>query len=138
MEVKKKTTFDLIKKDLDWLDSRSKSTNIIEISYVLNHLNGLMVTFADEVSVAYELMCQAEDEYDIAFAKKFTELTENGTSAAGAKPKVESELGDLKKKWTEMKVLYKRLNTFLDRCDRVNDSFRQMISIQKQMDLKNV
>jgi hypothetical protein len=69
MKDNTKTTFDLIKRDLDWLDSMAKSTNILDISYTLNHLNGLMVRFADEVSTAYELMCQAEDEYDIAFAK---------------------------------------------------------------------
>jgi hypothetical protein len=132
------TNTEQIIKDLKWLEERKTSTDIVSISHVLNHLNGLMVSFGDEVTAAYELQCEAEDKYDIAFAKKFSELTASGTSAAAAKPIVESELGELKKEWTKAKVMYKKLNSFMDRVDRLADGFKQSQSILNKVDLKRV
>lgn len=129
---------DLIIKDLEWLESRKSSTDIVSIAQVLNHLHGLNVRLGSEVTEAYALMCEAEDDYDIAFAKRFTELTSSGTSAAAAKPMVEAELGDKKRHWTSCKIVYRRLDSFLDRVDRVADSFRQSVSVVKAVDLKHV
>lgn len=129
---------DRIIKGLKWLEDRTDSTDIISLSQGLNRLAILSVRLAEEVCDAYELQCELEDSFDEAYAKKFSELTKNGTSAAAAKPVVEAELAEMKREWTQAKVLYKRLNSFIDRVDRVADSFRQSISVQKQADLKNV
>lgn len=133
-----KNNLDPIIKDLKWLEDNKKSTNILQISQVLNHLAILSVRLAEEVTEAYKLQCELEDTYDIKYAQRFTELTQGGTSAAAAKPMVEAELSADRKDWTIAKVGYKRLNSFLERIDRVLDSHRQSISVQKQADLKNV
>jgi hypothetical protein len=133
-----KTNIDLIIKDLKWLEDRKASTDIKSISHVLNHLSILSARFADEVTNAYKLQCELEDTYDIKYAQRFTELTTSGTSAAAAKPMVEAELAEDRRNWTSAKVGYKRLDTFLDRIDKVLDSYRQAVSVQKQADLKNV
>lgn len=129
---------DQITKDIEWLGKNAKSSNIGEISQVLNHLAVLTVTLGNQVSDAYALQQELEDEYDIAFATKFTELTKSGISAASAKPQVEAELGERKRDWSQAKAGYKRLSTFLDRCDKVLEAFRQSVSVEKMSNLKNI
>lgn len=138
MESNTESNTDRIIKGLQWLEDRTNSTDIISITHGLNTLAILAVRLAEEVTDAYELQCELEDEYDTAFAKRFSELTSNGTSAAAAKPAVEAELADAKKEWTRAKVLYRKLSTFLERVDRVLEAFRQSVSVQKAADLKNV
>jgi len=127
-----------IQRDINWLGENAKSGNIGAISQVLNHLAVLTVTLGNEVSDAYKLQQELEDQYDIAFATKFTELTKGGISAAAAKPQVEAELAQERKDWTQAKAGYKRLSTFLDRCDRVLEAFRQSVSVEKMSNLKNI
>lgn len=127
-----------IQKDIHWLGENAKSGNIVAISQVLNHLSVLTVTLGHEVSDAYKLQQELEDDYDIAFAQKFSELTKTGTSAAAAKPVVESELTEAKRNWTQARAGYKRLSTFLDRCDKVLEAFRQSVSVEKMSNLKNI
>jgi hypothetical protein len=133
-----KSNTDSIISGLKWLEDRYDSTDIASLSHGLNRMAILTARLADEVVDAYELLSQLEDNFDEAFAKKFSELTGKGTSAAAAKPMVEAELVEMKREWTRAKVLYKKLNSFLDRCDRVMDTFRQSISVQKQADMKNI
>jgi ATP-dependent exoDNAse (exonuclease V) alpha subunit len=129
---------DLILKDLSWLENRKTSTDIVSISQVLNHLAILSVRLGEEVSEAYKLQQELKDNYDIKFAQKFSELTKSGTSAAAAKPIVEAELADDKRSWTAAGIGYKKLSSFLERIDRVMDTWRQAISVQKMSDLKNI
>jgi hypothetical protein len=125
------STIDLIIKRLKWLETNNRSNNIVNISKVLSDLSLLAVTLGEDVSNAYRLQSEYEDNYDIAFAQKFSELTKAGTSAAAAKPIVEAELANEKREWTTAKGVYKRLSTFLDRLDKVLDSHRQALSIAK-------
>lgn len=123
---------------LKWLEERYNSTDIVSLSHGLNRMAILTTRLADEVVDAYQLQAELEDSFDEAYAKKFAELTAKGSSAAAAKPLVEAELAEMKREWTQAKVLYKKLNSFLDRTDRVLDTFRQSISCQKQADMKNI
>ena len=129
---------DRIISGIKWLEERTDSTDIIGLSQGLNRLAILTVRLAEEVTGAYALQSELEDTYDTKLAKRFSELTTSGTSAAAAKPIVEAELAEDRKQWTQAKVLYKKLNSFLDRSDRVMDTFRQYISCQKQADMKNI
>lgn|SRR5690606_911583 len=121
---------------IKWLDNNKRSTNIVEISQTIDRLAVLSVTLGTMVSDAYALMNKLEDDYDIAFASKFTELTKSGISAAAAKPQVEAELAEPKRDWTSAKNGYKKLSVYLDRIDKVIESYRQYISVTK-LDLKN-
>jgi hypothetical protein len=129
---------DLIIKDLQWLESQKTSTDIVRISHVLNHLSILSVRLSQETVDAYKLQSELEDDFDIKYAQRFTELTGSGTSAAAAKPMVEAELFQEKRDWTKAKIGYKKLSSFLERIDRVMDTWRQAVSVQKMSDLKHV
>ena len=132
------TNTDRIVAGLKWLEERNDSTDIVGLSQGLNRLAILTVRLGEEVTDAYALQSDLEDQYDTKFAKRFSELTATGTSAAAAKVMVEAELALDKGAWTQSKILYKRLNSFLERTDRVLDTFRQYISCQKQADMKNI
>jgi len=131
-----KDTIDLIQDCINWLDQHNKSTALVPITQTIDRLAVLSVSLGHEVSEAYALMNTLEDSYDISFAEKFSKLTKEGTSAAAAKPMVEAELAHMKRDWTTAKNGYKRLSLFIDRIDRVIESYRQYISVSK-LDLKN-
>lgn len=131
-----KSTIDLIQVCITWLDQNSKSNNLTQISQTIGRLSILSVTLGHEVSNAYALASEMEDNYDIKFAEKFSKLTKEGTSAAAAKPIVEADLAQEKRDWTSAKNGYKKLSTFLERVDRVIEAYRQLISVSK-LDLKN-
>jgi hypothetical protein len=132
------TNTESIIKGLKFLEGLENSNDISTIAKALNRLAILTVRLGEEVTDAYQLQSEFEDIYDTKFAKRFSELTANGTSAAAAKPIVESELADLKKDWTAAKVAYKKLSGFLDRVDRVLDTFRQSVSVIKAADMKHL
>ena len=129
---------DRIISGLKWLEERTNSTDIVSLSHGLNQLAILTVRLGEEVTDAYALQSELEDNFDEAYAKRFSELTARGTSAASAKPIVEADLAEKKREWTQAKVMYKKLNSFLERVDRVLDTYRQSISCQKQADMKNI
>ena len=124
-----------IKKSITWLDEHKKSNSIVPISKVINSLTIDSVTLGDTVSDAYALMNELEDNYKIAEANFINEF--EGSNAA-AERAAEAHLAAEKRLFTEAKNTYKRLNTFLDRIDKICDAYRQMISVVKQTDLKNV
>jgi Mn-dependent DtxR family transcriptional regulator len=131
-----KSTIDMIQECITWLDQNSKSNNLVKISQTIGRLSILSVSLGHDVSNAYTLASEFEDNYDIAFAERFSKLTKEGTSAAAAKPIVEAELHKEKRDWTSARNGYKRLSTFMDRVDRVQEAYRQLISVSK-LDLKH-
>lgn len=129
---------DSIIKGLTYLEGLQNSNDITTIAKALNRMSILTVRLGQEVTDAYQLQSELEDEYDIAYAQRFSELTTTGTSAAAAKPIVEAELAEKRKDWTAAKVGYKKLSGFLDRIDRVLDTFKQSQSVIKATDLKHL
>lgn len=134
----KMTNTDSIIKGLAYLESQTNSSDISSLAKALNRLAILTVRLGEEVTDAYKLQAEFEDNYDIAYAKRFSELTASGTSAAAAKPIVEYELVQERRDWTAAKVGYKKLSGFLERVDRVLDTFRQSQSVIKATDLKHL
>lgn len=133
-ENMKSDIIDLIIVDLKWLDDNKKANNISAVSQVLNHLALLSVNLGEQVSEAYSLMNELEDEYKGSFADSVKAFD---GSVAKAEVNAESELKGKKKDWTQARNSYKKLSTFLDRLDRVLDSHRQALSIQK-LEAKNI
>ena len=123
-------TIEQINQIINWLNDNNKSSNIVLLTQSLNKLSVLCVTLAQDVSDAYALMNELEDVYDDKYNSRFTELTagKDKISAAAAKPQVEAELVEDKKNHTSAKGGYKKLSMYLDRVDRVNDSFRQYVA----------
>lgn len=118
-----------------WLGENNKSTNIVKLSQSLNKLSILTITLSNDVATAYEVMNNLKDEYDSEFAKRFTEVTNNKdekVSAAAAKPLIESQLVDKKKSTTDAQNTYKKMNMYLDRIDRIVDTYKQYISSLKK------
>jgi hypothetical protein len=124
-----------IKKQITWLDNNAKSTNIQAISIVVNKLQILAQTLSEDVTQAYALMNETEDNYKAAIAKF---VAEYDGGVAKAERLAEVEFVALKKQWTQAKNIYKGLDMLLDRLDKISDSQRQRVSVVKQSDLKNV
>lgn len=122
---------DEILERLEWLKGVKGSYDLVNISRKLDEIGILLVTLGTHVTDAYEAVSEAEDDYDIAFAKRFSELCKE-KSAASAKPQVEAELDEKKRTLTKHKINYKKLNTFLERCDKVIETHRQSLSILKK------
>lgn len=132
------TNNDVIIKGLKYLQGLENSNDISTIAKALNRMSILTVRLGEEVTNAYQLQSELEDAYDKAFAKRSSELTESGTSAAAAKQIVALELADMKKDWTSAKVGHKKLSMFLERVDKVMDTFKQSQSVIKAVDLKHL
>jgi hypothetical protein len=126
---------DDIQKSIDWLEQRIKSENIIELGIVLDKLSIQSMYLASQVSDAYELMNQAEDDYKHAVARYIKDFP-----GSRAKADVEAEVAyqDKKEHWTACKSVYKKLQMYLDRVDKIIESHRQRISVIKQTSLKNL
>lgn len=124
---------DQIQVCISWLNENKTSSNLVQIARIINELSVLSVNVGHEVSEAYALTNELEDDYKIAFAKKVSSSSE---SAAKAEKRAEAELEKEKKDWTQAKNGYKRLSVYLDRIDKVIESYRQSVSVQK-MDLKH-
>lgn len=126
---------DEIRRNIQWLESHAKSNNIVNITSVVNKLMTQSVTLADDVVEAYAIMNRAEDAYKHALAKF---VTESEDSKAKSEKQAEYKFSHLKSEWTEAKNVYKRLDTLLDRLDKICDHQKQRISVIKQTDLKHV
>lgn len=126
-------SIDAIKVAIDWLNKNKRSNNIVKFVKVIDELTIQLSYVGALVSEAYEGMNNAEDDYKIAIAKFMTEF--EGSAAKGEKA-AEVTHAELKKAWTGYKNLYKRLNTFMERTDKICDSHKQRISVMKNIDLK--
>lgn len=124
-----------IGKNIVWLGKNFESDNILLISQKLNQLQVQAATLANEVSIAYALMNDNEDAYKQNVAQFVTNYE---GSIAKAERAAEAEFAPLKREWTKAKNAYKRLDTILDRIDKICDTYRQRISVVKQAELKNV
>ena len=126
---------DEILSNLRWLENNIKSDDIIGKSKVLDKLAILSLNFSQQVTDAYSVMNELEDDYKIAIATFMRDF--DGSAAKGER---EAEVAHAKEKkdWTKAKNLYKGLNTFLDRIDKVLDAGRQSISVIKQTNLKHM
>ena len=125
---------DDIMKLITWLDDHKASNNITQLVKVIDSLNILCVTLGEQVSTAYALMNESEDDYKVAFARS---ITMSDQPVSRAERIAEADLYETKKLWTASKNNYKKLNMFLERIDRVSDSHRQRISVMKS-EIKNV
>ena len=120
-------------KCIKWLDENNKANNLIEISTVIDRIAVLSVNVGHMVSEAYSLMNELEDSFKVAYAKS---VSESDASVAKAEKAAEVITAEAKKDWTAAKNGYKRLSVYLDRLDKVIESYRQYISICK-LDMKN-
>ncbi|HEY0752280.1 MAG TPA: hypothetical protein VGD26_14070 [Chitinophagaceae bacterium] len=118
---------------IKWLDENNKANNLIEISTVIDRIAVLSVNIGHMVSDAYALQNELEDDYKIAYAKA---VSESEFSVAKAEKAAEVASAEARKNWTSAKNGYKRLSIYLDRLDKVIESYRQYISVSK-LDMKN-
>lgn len=126
-------TIEQIDEVITWLKENEKSNNLVEICRKIDRLAVLSVSVAHDVSTAYSIMNELEDEYDIEFAKG---ISSSQDSVAKAERKMEATLAEEKRLYTKAKNNYKKLDMYLDRIDRVIESYRQLVSVSK-MDLKH-
>lgn len=117
-----------VDKVIKWLEANKQSENIVRISQVLNQLAILSSTVSQQVTEAYAVMNELEDNYDIAYAEETVKVMKEGNSAAGTKPIVEAKLAGTKKSFTSAKNIHKKLSMYLDRMDRIADFYKQYVS----------
>lgn len=125
----------LINEQIEWLDENVQSNDILSVGMVLNKLSILSEGFGEMVTDAYSLSNELEDDYKIAFA---TYIKENTGSVAKLENDAEVACADLKRDWTTVKNNYRKLNTKLDRIDKILESHRQSVSVQVKASLKNM
>jgi len=131
-------TEELIKQindNLRWLDQYVKVDNIVDKGMVLDKLSILCVTLSEQVTEAYSLMNELEDEYKTATAQV---IKDSEKSVNKAEVEAEVMFADKKRDWTKAKNGYRKLSSYLDRIDKVIESHRQRISVVKAMGLKNM
>jgi hypothetical protein len=126
-----------IQKNIDWLDKNAASKNMVKICQVIDRLAVLSVSVGHHVAEAYAIMNELDDDYDVSFSKRFVEVSQQ-KSAAATKPTVEAELADKRRAFTQAKNAYKRLDIYLDRLDKVIESYRQLVSVVKQSEMKHI
>lgn len=126
-------TIEQIDEVITWLGQNEKSSNLVELCRKIDKLAVLSVSIAHDVSTAYGVMNELEDEYKIAFARG---ISSSRDSVAKAERHMEAELSEEKKLYTRARNNYKKLDMYLDRIDRVIESYRQLVSVSK-MDLKH-
>lgn len=129
-----KTTIDLIEECIEWLDKHKTSNAIGPITQTIDRLAVLSISLGNMVTDASALANELEDNYKASYA---TIVNAEGGSIAKAEYKAEAELIEAKKEWTSAKNGYKKLNTYLERLDRVIESYRQMVSVIKEEMKKN-
>lgn len=121
---------DQINDCIEWLNAHDKSHNLVEICQVIDKLAVLSVSVGEQVSEAYALMNDLEDEYNMAYAQA---VSQSSLSVAKAEAHAEATID--KSPYTTAKNAYKRLSIYLERIDRVIESYRQLVSVSK-MDMK--
>jgi hypothetical protein len=133
-----KGTIEQISDILDWIEQNYKTNNVINLSQANTKLGLLSVTLGEKVTDAYDVQQTLETDYDNQFAKRSGELVEGGMSSAASKTKAEAELVSLKKDCSVAKVIHKKLNSHLERLDKVMDAVKQQISVVNKTDLKRL
>lgn len=123
-------TVEQIDSCIKWLNENDKSNNLVEICKVIDKLSVLSVGIGHQVSEAYSLMNEFEDVYNQAYAEI---ISQSSLSVAKAEAQAEATLS--RNDFTTAKNAYKRLSIYLDRIDRVIESYRQLVSVAK-MDMK--
>lgn len=123
-------TIEQIDNCIKWLTDNDKSNNLVEICKVIDKLSVLSVSIGHQVSEAYGFMNDLEDEYDKAYAEM---ISQSSLSVAKAEHHATASLN--RSPFTSAKNGYKRLSIYLDRIDRVIESYRQLVSVAK-MDMK--
>lgn len=123
-----------IQESIAWLDKNSKSSNIVSISRTVDNLLIKAAALGEEVTSAYALMNELEDDYKYAVAKH----VEKAASAAKGEREAEVKYYKKKQDWTAAKNAYKKLNSWLERIDKICDGRKQTISVLKNVELKGV
>ncbi len=126
------STIDQIDVCIKWLNDNDKSNNLVEICKVIDKLAVLSVSIGHQVSEAYALMNEMEDDYKWNYADS---ISQSSKSVAKAESDAEVAMVEYKSRYTQAKNGYKRLSIYLDRIDKVMESYRQLVSVAK-MDLK--
>ena len=126
---------DELNNNVKWLERYVKSDNIVEKGKVLDKISILCLNLSTMVTDAYTLMNDLEDDYKIAVSKY---VKDSEASAAKAEREAEALYADKKKDWTAAKNGFKKLNVFLERLDKIQESHRQSISVIKQTGLKHM
>lgn len=126
-------TIEQIDKCIKWLNDNDKSNNLVEICKTIDKLSVLSVSVGHEVSEAYALMNELEDIYKLRYASAISQSS--ATSVAKAEFEADELTSEHKSNYTKAKNGYKKLSVYLERIDRVIESYRQLVSVAK-MDLK--
>ncbi len=124
-----------IKRNLDWLTQNKKSNNISNIVIVINDLSIQSATLGELKSDAFDLMADYEFDYKQSFAKY---ITESSVAVNKSERLAEVEFTEKKKLWIEAEKTYYRLKSWIDRLDKVLDSHKQRVSVEKQMSIKHL
>jgi|JI9StandDraft_2_1071091.scaffolds.fasta_scaffold80266_4 cell division protein FtsX len=125
----------LINQQIEWLEDNIHSYDILSVGKVLDKLSILAESFGEEVSEVYALANTLEDDYKISVAQY---MKDNEGSAAKLEREAEVEFADKKRDWTTAKNGFKKLNTKLDRIDKILESHRQSISVLVKTSVKNM
>lgn len=125
----------LINANIEWLEDNIHSYDIISVGKVLDKLSILAEAFGEEVTEVYSLMNTLEDDYKISVARY---MKDNEGSAAKLEREAEVMFADKKRDWTTAKNGFKKLNTKLDRIDKILESHRQSISVLVKTSVKNL
>lgn len=128
---------DRINNAISQLEDLKSSTDVVGIGEVCNDLSLASSYFAKQVSDAYKLMNEAEDDYKTSLAAKISEYAKT-QSVNKAETLAEAELREKKIFWTDCKNTYKRYDLHLERIDRILDEFRQYCSSLKKVDFKHL
>lgn len=124
-----------IKKNLDWLNANKQSNNITNIVIVLDAIAIQSATLGELKADAFDLMSDAEDDYKHAVAEFVSKY--DGT-AAKAEREAEVKFKDKKIHWTDAKKLYKRFDIWLERVDKILDSHKQRVAVERAFSLKHM
>jgi len=118
---------------IKWLGDNVKSQDLVGICRCIDKLSILTVSIGHDVTTAYGLMNDLEDEYKFSFASY---VSQSSLSVAKAELEAEAKFREKRTSYTQAKNGYKKLSTYLDRIDRVIESYRQLVSVSK-LDLKH-
>lgn len=118
-----------------WLEDNRDSQNVNEISIHLGDLAIHSMYFGEQVSDAYADMNNSEEKYKGSVAKFVAKST---GPAAKSEREAEVLYEEDRKAFIDSKNLFKKLNSKLDRIDKILDHYKQRVSVIKQTDLKHV
>lgn len=132
------TIIDEMRVNLDWLSQNAKTPNITDVSIVLLKLSTQSATLGELKSDAYDTMVDLEEEYKSSMAERVNELIKGGMGVAAAERQAEADLKDKRKDWKDADKVFSRLRGFLDRVDKICDSARQRVAVERSFLGKNI